>query len=64
MRECSCPICGTPILATIYRKSLLGKVTVPPDKDMTVVAYRCQNGHICPAREQPTEQDWRKREAA
>lgn len=51
MNSWTCPICGTPIAVRIYRKPLLGKVTVPPDAQMTVVAYRCQNDHICLANE-------------
>jgi hypothetical protein len=47
MSQWRCPICGTSIAVRVYRKPLLGKVTVPPDDEMTVVAYRCQNDHIC-----------------
>lgn len=64
MSEFICPICGSSILARIYSKSLLGKVTVPPSKDMTVVAYRCQNGHICLAGDQAMGDDWRNQRAA
>ncbi len=47
MNNWSCPVCGSVIAVRIYRKSLLGKTTVPANKGMTVVGYRCQNGHIC-----------------
>jgi hypothetical protein len=51
MSQWACPICGTLIAVRIYRKPLMGRVTVPPHKRMTQVAYRCQNGHICLANE-------------
>jgi len=64
MSESTCPICGTSVLAWVYSKSLQGKVTLPPDEDMTVVAYRCQNGHIYAANEQAPGDDWRSERAA
>ena len=58
MSEWKCPICGTPIAVRIYRKPRLGKVTVPPGHEMTVVAYRCQNDHICLANEPAAGEKW------
>jgi len=54
MSQWRCPICGTSISVRIYRKPLVGKVTVPPDEKMTLVAYRCQNNHICLANNRET----------
>ena len=64
MSQWTCPICGTPIAVRIYRKPLLGKITVPPDDAMTVVAYRCQNDHLCLANENAADDRWPDQKAA
>jgi len=64
MSQWRCPICGTPASARVYRKPLQGKITLPPDEDMTVVTYCCQNGHVCFASPQSSYDDWRNEEAA
>jgi hypothetical protein len=55
--EWTCPVCGTSILASIYRCSLQGKITLPPHDDMKVLAYRCGNGHICMTSDEPRERE-------
>ena len=59
-----CPVCGTSILARIYRRSLQGKVTLPPHDDMKVLAYRCGKGHICMASIEAREEDTASESAA
>jgi hypothetical protein len=59
-----CPVCGASFLARIYRKSLQGKVTLPPQDDMRVLAYRCQNGHIWIAGDEVADGDNRSKSAA
>jgi len=39
-----CPVCGDTRITPILRKTLLS--TSDPLENATVVAYRCQNGHI------------------
>ena len=40
-----CPVCGNSRIQPVLRKSL---ATNPnPLDDVTVLAYRCENGHLC-----------------
>jgi hypothetical protein len=62
--EWTCPVCGTSIVARIYRCSRQGKVTLPPHEDMKVLAYRCGNGHICMASDKTRAGDTASESAA
>ena len=62
--EWMCPVCGGAIETRIYRSSLFGKVSLPPNNNMTVLAYRCENGHICLASDKSEDEDIRVKLAA
>jgi hypothetical protein len=62
--EWACQVCGTSILARIYRCSVQGRITLPPHDDMKVLAYRCENGHVCMASDEAREQDTASESAA
>lgn len=59
-----CPVCGTSILIRIYRKSLLGKISIPPQASMKALAYRCKNGHLWLASETVPRDEWSSERAA